>query len=262
MSIAVSPRGSKQNGRRRPSAPGFTLIELLTVIAIIAVLAAVMYPVMSIARANARKSGCRNNMNTIIQALKMYYDDWGVYPDSLMGIEYGAPTVAPAPGAQAFAYRLGREYVKDDQAFTCPDHPQALKNSDTLVQPTDPRTGSPAVDIYGRSISFLQRDSYDVQYRPNIPAAGTPLLNYSRKWTNVPSGLSDSPRQLVYRNAPDSTVVTWCLNHSHQNASGVPEKGGMAVVAFLSGRVQDLPAEKLQWPPLGAVEPWLVSPKP
>jgi prepilin-type N-terminal cleavage/methylation domain-containing protein len=247
--------GRRQHGR------GFTLIELLTVIAIIAVLAAILYPVMSIARQNARKGGCRNNLHAIIQGLKMYYDDWGVYPDSLMGIEYTG--TASYPG-QPYTFRLGREYVKDDGAFTCPDHPQALKGITTLVNPMDPRTGAAARqfpnDSSSRPINFQARDSYDMQYYPNLPTPGTPYLTFTRKWSLGPAGLSDDPRQLAYRNTPDSTVVTWCMYHSHMNASGVPERGQMALVAFLSGRVQDIPAEKLVWSATNL--PWQVPPKP
>jgi len=126
MKVEEDPLMSIRTPRNRQSRPGFTLIELLTVIAIIAVLAAILYPVMTIARQNARKGGCKNNLQTIVQALKMYYDDWGVYPDSLMGVEYSP---AGAYAGQPFAYRLAREYVKDDNAFTCPEHPRELKGS-------------------------------------------------------------------------------------------------------------------------------------
>lgn len=242
--------------RRRQRRHGFTLMELLTVIAIIAVLAAILYPVMSIARQNARKSGCRNNMATIIQALKMYYDDWGVYPDSLMGVEYSPNGAIPG---QPYANRLGREYVKDDAAFTCPDSPGALKSSTTLINPLDPRTGMGLVDGLGRAINYQARDSYDMQQYPNL-FPGNLYAAYMRKWSTGPAGISDNPRQLVYRNSPDTTVVTWCMYHSHMNSSGVPEKGGMALVAFLSGRVQDIPADRLVWSATNL--PWQVLPKP
>lgn len=43
-------------------ASGFTLIELLVVIAIIAILAAILFPVMASAREQGRQAKCINNL--------------------------------------------------------------------------------------------------------------------------------------------------------------------------------------------------------
>ena len=44
---------------------GFTLIELLVVISIIAMLAAILFPVFARARENARRTSCQSNLKQI-----------------------------------------------------------------------------------------------------------------------------------------------------------------------------------------------------
>jgi len=59
----------------------FTLIELLMVIAIIAILAAILFPVFAQARENARKATCVSNCKQIGLATMMYLQDYDeTYP--------------------------------------------------------------------------------------------------------------------------------------------------------------------------------------
>jgi prepilin-type N-terminal cleavage/methylation domain-containing protein len=60
---------------------GFTLIELLVAIAIIAILAAILFPVFARAREAARKATCISNLKQIGTAVMMYTQDYDeVYP--------------------------------------------------------------------------------------------------------------------------------------------------------------------------------------
>jgi prepilin-type N-terminal cleavage/methylation domain-containing protein/prepilin-type processing-associated H-X9-DG protein len=59
----------------------FTLVELLVVIAIIAILAALLMPVLAVAKGYSRTVGCRNHLRQMGYALQMYvHDDQDQYP--------------------------------------------------------------------------------------------------------------------------------------------------------------------------------------
>ena len=69
----------------------FTLVELLVTIAVIAVLAGLLFPAFAKARATAQRSACANNLHGVGTAFKMYLGDNHDYlPDAAM-----MPTVTP-----------------------------------------------------------------------------------------------------------------------------------------------------------------------
>jgi prepilin-type N-terminal cleavage/methylation domain-containing protein/prepilin-type processing-associated H-X9-DG protein len=66
---------------------GFTLIELLVVVAIIAILAGMLFPVFSRARESARRAKCASNLRQLGLALQMYATDY----DGLIPLTFPVP---------------------------------------------------------------------------------------------------------------------------------------------------------------------------
>lgn len=86
---------------------GFTLIELLIVIAIIAILAAILFPVFARARENARRTSCASNLKQISLGIMQYAQD---YDEMICSVEHGG---------KPFSVLLD-PYVKSSQIWKCP----------------------------------------------------------------------------------------------------------------------------------------------
>lgn len=101
MSLRRPGKGAWQGCNRH----GFTLIELLVVVAIISLLAAILFPVFARARENARRASCMSNEKQIGLAFMQYAQD---YDGRLMH------TYSPV-----WTDKL-QPYLKSYQVLTCP----------------------------------------------------------------------------------------------------------------------------------------------
>jgi len=72
--------GSPSAWRGRLIAGGFTLIELLVVVAIIAILAALLFPALYRAKSESQATSCSNNVRQLAIALRLHVIDHQFYP--------------------------------------------------------------------------------------------------------------------------------------------------------------------------------------
>lgn len=138
-------RAHDLNAARRRAGRAFTLIELLVVIAIIAILAAILLPVLSEGKVKGQSIACLNNLKQLSSACKMYTDDnngelvscwpigWGNYPVCPYcwcpgWASYTAPTdynYGPSPQydcTNLYSLEQGTfwQYLKSPGVYHCP----------------------------------------------------------------------------------------------------------------------------------------------
>ena len=130
---------------RSVSAPhaGFTLIELLVVVAIIAILAAILFPVFAQARESARRVSCLSNLKQLGHAFAQYTQD---YDERLPSCAAGGYQVGQVggwnfygrwPGNLPGGFDMKRgsiyPYVKNAQVYLCPDDREGQLSGDSYA---------------------------------------------------------------------------------------------------------------------------------
>lgn len=225
---------------------GFSLVELLTVIAIIAILAAVIFPVMGVVKERARQNNCMSNLHQIGTAVQMFKTDNRKYPLALVGAVYDeSGNAVDFTSAKSSDY-LFSEYVPSFKAFHCPS---SNISDTTSVVPVRQRAyqASPTISIYVYN-----------SYEAYVDSKGEYDRHYFTDWANAVSGSSDGAvsklpndggsdqddyeRQLKFRNPPADTVITWC---SYHQTGTYDSPSGNAIVLFLDGSTERVPAKKM-----------------
>jgi prepilin-type N-terminal cleavage/methylation domain-containing protein/prepilin-type processing-associated H-X9-DG protein len=216
----------------RSSRTGFTLIELLIVVAIIALLAAILFPVFSRARENARRSACQSNLKQIGLGILQYAQDY----DEIMVPAWLEGACDPGEGWQptnstGFNCNTGVEknlkwmdliypYVKSEQIFNCP---------------SAPTTGSLKIPKY----TYASGTNYghytaNLGYRASNDNLNPPFSYYT---ASTGSGSVSVPINLAKIQAPATTVmVTETRSVSYSGAANCvmtfPSSSGSVANSF------------------------------
>lgn len=100
--------------RKQRVSRGFTLIELLVVVAIIAILASILFPVFARARENARRTSCASNLKQIGLIVMQYSQDFD---------EKMPPSMNKAADNSDTPWQsLVQPYAKSTDLFRCPSN--------------------------------------------------------------------------------------------------------------------------------------------
>jgi prepilin-type N-terminal cleavage/methylation domain-containing protein len=248
---------------------GFTIIEMLTVIAIIGVLAALIFPVVASARKKAREAQCIGNLHSIFLAVKQFQLDEHAYPDFIAGpVQWdNGGNIVPLKDINGMVngqiVSLYPEYIDEPRSLVCPmssrnaefreytatgNTPQDIVEDpmfSILGSGSKPVNGLRAVGSGNGPFYLYKYSSYDVQLPPDN-APNEFEAHYAPTRTNMdgvdPQSDPKYARQLRWKMPPADTVITWCSYHRDTRSGGVLEGGSKDLVLFLDGHVQKVPS--------------------
>jgi len=230
---------------------GFSLVELLVVIGIIGILLAIVIPVYGKAKEKARQGDCLAHLHAIANAIRMYRDDWGAYPNVVPEDPVGPPvdlTSKNDKGAIEALFETGD--LSDSVALRCPDDTAVEVDNGLYCSYqvwTNPETGNveQLYNWYGYDASGVALETLaeaEAVYSPG----GTPLrdkLNRALWAGSGPGTWTGAFPGLANKNAPDETVITHCPHH--RSYYRLP--AALDLVVFLGGNAQSKKIAAFDW---------------
>jgi len=226
----------------------FTLLEIVIVVAILGLLAALLFPVFARIREAGRRTTCTSNLKQIDVALSQYAQDYKFYPVLSASGTYGNGGKS-LPGVYCGAWPDKMlPYIKSESIFVCPsDLSQRYRSgcpADDTSNPTNPITfrGSYSFNLPNGQASF------DVSTRAFTSSfdrvRGASPLRYTRPSSTIliSDGVNGNWADFIspgYTQPPMQDVATL------QNY-GVPDRhSGGVNVAFADGHVKWMSLESL-----------------
>lgn len=138
MTVALADMNSRQNSQPR----GFTLIELCTVIVTIAILAALLLPILSKAKIKAQRTNCLSNLRQLGVCWCMYKEDnhdflAESYPVNNPEVWVQGDMTQPDQATNTDLIRQGKLYPYNENVsiYHCPTDPGVYINGNLV--PTD-----------------------------------------------------------------------------------------------------------------------------
>lgn len=186
----------------------FTLIELLVVLAIIAVMAGILFPVFSTAKSSAYRVTCLSNFRQVGTSQSIYNQDY----DDMFVLVNHQPASQPNSRNDRTWVQLLLPYVKSFRVFQCP--------GDFSNRPTPEATFDQDLvpgDLYSQYYTASMRSNlgYNFEYL-------APIYSLNGEWTAWPKSTTSIP-------SPSSTIAY--IDSAWSVVNGQPVGGGSWIVA-------------------------------
>ncbi len=231
---------------------GFTLIELLVVVAIVSILAAILFPVFQKVRENARRTACLSNLRQVGMATVQYAQD---NDEMFVATERGGEI------DDAHEYYWGdmlQPYIQSWVMLHCPDSAQTIEfksgpiayseqwtydygindvvggTAICTTEPDDPACTH--VGVAGQSLSAVTRPSETILIADNAPAAtDTGDVNNGTGATNKPADLSHGRHEINWQVGQRQPQF---LNADGRSQDGYPRHGDGFVLVMADGHAK------------------------
>jgi prepilin-type N-terminal cleavage/methylation domain-containing protein len=167
----------------RRTAAGFTLIELLTVIAIVGILAALIFPTVGKVRETAQRTVDANNLREIVKAAQLYAaDNNDRLPDPQLIAQQNLVTGGQGPFL--WAGILAQRGILNDPAFYfAKNDPQFNGSYPTAIISPSSRTALDSSFVSNRVLSFELVGGLRMSDGPTVPVAFTRGLLTDGTWS-------------------------------------------------------------------------------